>query len=188
MKAISLYFQVHQPFRLRRYRFFDIGNEHYYFDDYSNRTIMEKVANNCYLPANKLLLDLIKQHGKQFKVTFSITGSAMEQFEKYAPQVLASFKELAATGNVEFLAETYAHSLSSLKSEKEFKEQVMLHSAKMKEHFNITPKIFRNTELIYSDEIGAMVGKLGYKGILTGLINLTIEHNVHSSNNLTVSI
>ncbi len=167
MKAISLYFQVHQPFRLRRYRFFDIGNEHYYFDDYSNRTIMEKVANNCYLPANKLLLDLIKQHGKQFKVTFSITGSAMEQFEKYAPQVLASFKELAATGNVEFLAETYAHSLSSLKSEKEFKEQVMLHSAKMKEHFNITPKIFRNTELIYSDEIGAMVGKLGYKGILT---------------------
>jgi alpha-amylase len=167
MKAISLYFQVHQPFRLRRYRFFDIGNDHYYFDDYSNRTIMEKVANNCYLPANKILLDLIKEHGKKFKLTFSITGSAIEQFEKYAPAVLDSFKELAATGNVEFLAETYAHSLASLKSEKEFKAQVKLHRAKMKEHFNVTPKIFRNTELIYSDEIGEMVGKMGYKGILT---------------------
>jgi len=167
MKGICLYFQVHQPYRLRRYRFFDIGNDHYYFDDYANRSIMEKVAANCYLPANALLLDLIKQHGNKLKITFSITGTALEQFEKYSPAVLNSFKELAATGKVEFLAETYAHSLASLQAGDEFETQVKLHSQKIKEHFGVQPKVFRNTELIYSDLIGERVYNMGFRGMLT---------------------
>lgn len=167
MKGICLYFQVHQPYRLRRYRFFDIGNDHYYYDDYANRSIMEKVAANCYLPANALLMDLIKQHGNKLKITFSITGTALEQFEKYTPAVLASFKELAATGKVEFLAETYAHSLASLQAGDEFETQVKLHSQKIKEHFGVQPKVFRNTELIYSDLIGERVYRMGFRGMLT---------------------
>ena len=120
MRTICLYFQVHQPFRFRRYRFFDIGNEHYYYDDYSNESILNKVAEKCYLPANALMLDLIRKHKGQFKVSFSISGIAMEQFRLYAPEVLDSFKKLADTGQVEFLSETFAHSLSSLKDDGEF--------------------------------------------------------------------
>lgn len=167
MKGICLYFQVHQPYRLRRYRFFDIGNDSYYYDDFANRSIMEKVANNCYLPANKMLLELIKASGNKLKVSFSVTGTALEQFERYAPAVLQSFKDLAATGNVEFLAETYAHSLSSLKPGNEFENQVKLHSKKIKEHFGQQPAVFRNTELIYSDLIGERVYRMGFKGMLT---------------------
>ncbi len=167
MKSICLYFQVHQPYRLKRYRFFDIGNDSYYYDDYANESIMQKVANNCYLPANKLLLDLINKNGNKFKVSFSISGTAMEQFERYAPEVLNSFKKLAATGKVEFLAETYSHSLVSLQSEKAFKDQVKLHSQKIKDHFGLVPKVFRNTELIYSDVIGERVANMGYKTMLT---------------------
>lgn len=167
MKTICLYFQVHQPFRLKRYRFFDIGNDHYYFDDFNNRAIMEKVANNCYLPANQLMLDLIEKYGKKFKVTFSLSGSVMEQFEMYAPEVLESFKKLAATGSVEFLAETYSHSLSSLRDKDEFVRQVKLHGDLIKKHFKLTPTVFRNTELVYSDDIGEMVAQLGYKAMIT---------------------
>ena len=167
MKAISLYFQVHQPFRLKRYRFFDIGNDHYYYDDYLNRTIMEKVAKQCYLPANEILYNLIQQHGDAFKVCFSISGSALEQFELYAPEVIESFNKLVKTGNVELLSETYSHSLSSLASTSEFKDQVKRHSAKIETLFGVKPKVFRNTELIYSDEIGATVAKMGYKAMLT---------------------
>jgi alpha-amylase len=167
MRTICLYFQVHQPFRFRRYRFFDIGNDHYYYDDYSNESILNKVAQKCYLPTNALMLDLIKKHGDKFKVSYSISGVAMEQFKLYAPEVLDSFKKLADTGNVEFLSETYAHSLSSLQGKDEFKRQVDAHSNMMKEHFGQEPTVFRNTELIYSDEIGAMVADLGYKAMLT---------------------
>jgi alpha-amylase len=167
MKGICLYFQVHQPYRLRRYRFFDIGNDHYYYDDYANRSIMEKVANNCYLPANAMLLELIRKYGSKLKITFSITGTAIEQFEMYAPQVLQSFKDLASTGKVEFLAETYAHSLSSLQSSQEFEHQVSQHSKLIKNHFGQNPKVFRNTELIYSDLIGERVHRMGYKAMLT---------------------
>ena len=135
MKTICLYFQVHQPFRLKRYRFFDIGHDHYYYDDYINRTVMEKVAEKCYLPTNQLLLDQIKKYKKDFNVTFSISGSAIEQMEMYAPAVLESFKKLAKTGNVEFLAETYSHSLSSLKDYAEFEKQVVEHTALIKKHF-----------------------------------------------------
>lgn len=167
MRTICFYFQVHQPFRLRRYRFFDIGNNHYYYDDYANRAIMRKVAEKCYLPTNKLMLDLIKQHGKQFKISYSISGAALDQFEMYAPDVLKSFQDLAATGSVEFLAETYPHALSSLKSKEEFFRQVKAQHAKIEHLFGQSPQVFRNTELIYSDGIGEMVGELGYKAILT---------------------
>ncbi|MBN2662354.1 MAG: glycoside hydrolase family 57 protein [Bacteroidales bacterium] len=167
MKTICFYFQVHQPYRLKNYRFFEIGYDHYYYDDFSNRNIMKKVAEKSYLPMNKLLLELIKDYGSQFKVSFSISGVAIKQFEEYAPEVLESFKKLAATGSVEFLAETYSHSLSALTNEKEFKHQVELHNKLVQQHFGIAPKIFRNTELIYSDEIGRIVSDMGYNGILT---------------------
>ncbi|MEA3452060.1 MAG: glycoside hydrolase family 57 protein, partial [Bacteroidota bacterium] len=166
MKTICFYFQVHQPFRLKKYRFFDIGYDHEYFDEYLNKSIMEKVAQKCYLPMNNLLLDLIKEYGSRFKISFSISGVALEQFEKYTPEVLESFKKLAKTGSVEFLAETYSHSLSALKSKKEFESQVNLQVAKIEEYFGQTPTVFRNTELIYSDDIGKMVSDMGYKAIL----------------------
>jgi alpha-amylase len=123
-KSICLYFQVHQPYRLRQYRFFDIGKNHYYYDDFANKTIMSRVASRCYIPANRLILDLIKEFDGAFKVAFSVSGMALEQMEQYAPEALESFKELAATGHVEFLAETYSHSLSSLISPVKFKNQV----------------------------------------------------------------
>lgn len=167
MRAICFYFQVHQPHRLRNYRFFDIGNRHDYYDDYQNRYIVRRVAQKSYLPANQIMLDLIRQHKEKFKISYSISGVALEQFERYAPEVLDSFRKLADTGQVEFLSETYAHSLAALKSETEFKRQVALHSQKIKDLFGVTPKTFRNTELIYSDEIGAMVAQMGYQSMLT---------------------
>lgn len=167
MKSICLYFQIHQPLRLRRYRFFDIGNDHYYYDDFTNESIISKMAKECYLPANKILLDLIKSNKQSFKVSFSITGVTLDQFESYAPEVIESFKQLAETGCVEFLAETYSHSLAALKDQDEFKVQVKSHSQRIQELFGQKPKVFRNTELIYSDDIGAAVASLGYKGMIT---------------------
>jgi alpha-amylase len=167
MKTICLYFQVHQPMRFRRYRFFDIGNDSYYYDDYLNESIMRKVADKCYLPANKLLLAIIKEYGVQFKVSFSITGIALDQFQLYAPEVIDSFRALAQTGSVDFLSETYSHSLASLKDENEFRKQVEMHKEKIEHLFGITPTVFRNTELIYSDEIGAKVAEMGFKAMLT---------------------
>jgi alpha-amylase len=167
MRTICLYFQVHQPFRFRRYRFFDIGNDHYYYDDYSNETILQKVAEKCYLPANALMLDLIQKHQGRFRVAYSMSGIAVEQFKLYAPEVLESFKQLAATGQVEFLSETYSHSLASLKEGEEFERQVKAHRNLMKEHFGKVPRVFRNTELIYSDAIGDRVARMGYKAMLT---------------------
>ena len=166
-KSICLYFQVHQPDRLRLFRFFDIGADDHYFDDFDNSAIVRRVAAKCYLPMNKLILELIKANGKNFKVTFSISGTAIEQFKLYAPEVLESFKKLADTGCVEFLAETYSHSLASLANEKEFKEQVKLHAQTIEKEFGLKPKAFRNTELIYSDHIGEMVAAMGYRTMLT---------------------
>lgn len=167
MKTICFYFQLHQPFRLKRYRFFDIGNDHYYYDDFQNEEIMHRIAERCYLPANKAVLEMIKSSGGKFKVTYSISGTVLEQMEIYAPEVIDSFKELAATGNVEFLTETYAHSLSSLGDPEEFKEQVKRHKDKIYSMFGVKPKIFRNTELIYSDDIAEQVYQMGFKGMLT---------------------
>lgn len=167
MRSVCLYFQVHQPFRLKTYRFFDMGVDHYYYEDFQNKSIVQRIAQKSYLPANKLMLELIKKHGKSFNIAYSISGLALEQFEKYAPEVLTSFKALAATGNVEFLTETYAHSLASMKSFDEFKRQVDQHSNRIEELFGVKPVTFRNTELIYSDEIGEMVARMGYKTMLT---------------------
>ena len=166
MKTVCLYFQVHQPWRLKKYRFFNMGKDHNYLDDLSNRSIMQKVARQCYLPMNALLLKLIQENKGKFRCSFSITGIAVEQFKAYCPEVLDSFKALAATGCVEFLGETYSHSLAALASKEDFTEQVKLHTAMIKKEFGQKPSAFRNTELIYSDEIGAMVSELGYKTML----------------------
>ena len=166
-KSICLYFQVQQPNRLRQYRFFDIGKNSHYYDDFTNRTILRRIAQKCYLPMNELLLQQIEEQKGAFKVAFSITGTALEQFDRYCPEVLDSFKKLAATGCVEFLSETYYHSLSSLASESEFKHQVAKHKDAIEKYFGVTPTTFRNTELIYSDSIANMVGDLGFKTILT---------------------
>ena len=166
-KSICLYFQVHQPTRLRLYRFFDIGKDSHYYDDFANRTILRRVAQKCYLPMNQLMLDLINKNKGKFKIAYSISGSALEQFQRFAPEVIDSFKALAATGKVEFLAETYYHSLASLASESEFRHQVQKHSALIEELFGVKPVTFRNTELIYSNGIGEMVYDMGYKTMLT---------------------
>ena len=167
-KSICIYFQIHHPERLRKYEFFDIGKKHNYFDNYANRSELEDLAEHCYLPANALLLELIKKHEGKFKVAFSITGSAIDQLEMHTPEVIRSFQELAQTGNVEFLAETYSHSLASLSEDTdEFEQQVKRHSTTIKQLFGKKPVTFRNTSLIYSDKIGERVAKLGFKTMLT---------------------
>jgi len=167
MKAICLYFQIHQPFRLRRYRFFDIGNDHYYYDDFQNGEIFKKVADMCYIPANRMMLEVIRKSEGRFKVAFSISGIALEQMEIYSPELIDSFKELIKTDCVELLTETYAHSLSSLGNQDEFKAQVKMHAEKIKSIFGLKHSIFRNTELIYSDEIAETVYEMGFRGMLT---------------------
>jgi alpha-amylase len=168
MRTICFYFQVHQPFRIKPYRFFDIGDDHYYWDDYSNKSIIRKVAQKCYLPMNALLLDMVNHYNGKFKVSFSISGVCLDQFEAYAPDVLESFQKLVATGHVELLNETDAHALCSLTSKTEFNRMVENHKAKIKRLFNgYDPKVFRNTELIYSDKIGGMVAEMGFEGMLT---------------------
>ena len=166
-KSICLYFQVHQPTRLRLYRFFDIGKDSHYYDDFANRTILRRVAQKCYLPMNQLMLELINKNKGKFKICYSISGSALDQFQRFCPEVIDSFKALAATGRVEFLAETYYHSLASLGSDSEFKHQVAKHAAKIEELFGVKPVAFRNTELIYSNSIGEIVYEMGYKTMLT---------------------
>ncbi len=167
MQHICLYFQVHQPFRLKRYRFFNIGEDHHYFDNFENKLHMQRIASESYLASNKILLDLIKKHKNKFKVSFSISGTALEQMELYAPEALSSFKELADTGNVEFLAETYSHSLVSMFDKNDFKEQIKEHVSLIKKHFKQTPKVFRNTELIYDNLIGETVAEMGFKAMIT---------------------
>lgn len=166
-KSICLYFQVHQPTRLRLYRFFDMGKDSHYYDDFANRTILKRIADKCYLPMNALLLEAVKANKGAFKLAFSISGSAMEQFDRYAPEVIDSFRALADTGCVEFLSETYYHSLASLADAHEFEHQVKKHKAAIEKHFGVTPKTFRNTELIYSDEIGRAVYEQGFRLMLT---------------------
>ena len=166
MPAICLYFQVHQPNRLRKYSYFDIGNDHTYDDHKNNRDILLKVAGKCYLPTNKILLDLIKEYKGKFKVSFSISGSAIEQFRQFSAETLDSFKRLADTGCVEFLNETYYHSLSFLFSAEEFKEQVQMHKELIEKEFGYKATTFRNTELIYNNKLAKHIEDLGYKTIL----------------------
>ena len=166
-KSICFYFQVHQPYRLRQYRFFDIGRSDYYVDDFANRNYMERIAARCYLPMNRLMLDVITACKGAFTVAYSISGIALQQFEEYVPEAIKSFRALADTGCVEFLAETYAHSLASLVSEEEFRSQVQLHADTVERLFGQKPVTFRNTELIYSDSIGATVADMGFQTMLT---------------------
>ncbi len=167
MKTICFYFQIHQPFRLKRYRFFDIGSDHYYYDDFANEDIIRRISEKSFLKANDMLLDMIQEHKGKFKVAFSISGVALEQLEIYVPEAIDGFKELTKTGHVEFLAETYAHSLSSLTDPEEFKNQVKAHSNKIELLFGQKPKVFRNTEQIYSDDISELVSEMGYKTMIT---------------------
>ena len=167
MPSVCFYFQVHQPYRLRHYSFFDIGHNHMYEDDDANRSIMLKVADKCYLPMNALLLKLIKAHNGKFRVSFSLSGVFIEQMVQYAPNVLKSFQELVDTGCVEILAETYAHSISFLFSFDEWMEQIALHDELVKKYFCVRPTAFRNTELIYNNDIAEVAEKMGYKAILT---------------------
>ncbi len=167
MKAICFYFQIHQPFRLKRYRFFDIGNDHYYYDDFANDDIVTRIAHNSYIPAAESLLHMIEQSEGRFRCAISVTGVALEQFEQYVPEFIDILKKLAATGKVEFLAETYAHSLASLTDPDEFAEQVKLHDEKIRLLFGQTPTVLRNTELIYCDELAPQIYSMGYKGVIT---------------------
>ena len=166
MVSTCFYFQVHQPFRLSKCSIFDIGSNKNHFDDHKNQEIMQRVANKCYLPANKLLLELIRKTDGKFKVSFSITGTAIEQFENKFPEVLESFMDLADTGNVEFLSETYHHSLSFIYSKPEFRKQVLRHKTLIRRYFKQSPKVLRNTELIYNNDLAAIAEKLGYKGVI----------------------
>ncbi|MFV0538441.1 MAG: glycoside hydrolase family 57 protein [Dysgonomonas sp.] len=166
MKNICFYFQIHQPHRLKRYRFFNIGGDHYYYDDFANEDFMQQIAQVSFIPANRLLLDMIKETNGAFKVAFSISGVALDQMEIYAPEVIDGFKELADTGCVEFLSETQGHSLASLINPEEFKKQVKEHDDKIESLFGQHPKVFRNTELIFSDEIASLVYDMGFTGIL----------------------
>ena len=170
MVSICFYFQVHQPFRIRKYSIFDIGQNRDYFEEknnlkLNNEAVLRKVANKCYLPANKLMLELINKH-PEFRISYSMSGTALEQFEKYYPEVTDSFMKLVDTGRVELLSETYHHSLAYLYSKKEFKEQVALHKEKLWGIFSYKPKVFRNTELIYNNELASFIEGMGYKGII----------------------
>lgn len=171
MSSICFYFQVHQPYRIKKYSVFDIGHDGEYFNDNSelnlnNKKILNKVAEKCYLPTNKVFLDLLNKYSN-FKIAYSFSGVFLEQLEEFMPEVLESFQELVKTGRVEVLSETYYHSLSFLFSKKEFEEQVNLHKKKVEKLFGVTPKVFRNTELIYNNELSDYVANLGYKGIIT---------------------
>ena len=167
MPSICFYFQVHQPYRLRHYSFFDIGQDHFYEDVEANRTILDKVARKCYLPMNALLLKMIKRWEGRFKVSFSISGVAIDQFAEYQPEIIDSFRALADTGCAELISETYAHSLAALFDPDEFRAQVKMHDDLLMKHFGVTPHVFRNTELIYRNDIAQMVEDMGYDAILT---------------------
>ena len=167
MKTICLYFEIHQITHLKRYRFFDIGTDHYYYDDYENERSISDIAERSYMPALNALQEMIEKNGKYFKVAFSLSGVGMEQLELHAPQVLEKLQELNNTGCVEFLAEPYSHGLSSLINEASFKAEVKRQSIKIKEYFGKEPTVLRNSSLIYSDEIGAEVADMGFIGMLT---------------------
>lgn len=167
MKTICLYFEIHQNIQLKRYRFFDIGTDHYYYDDYEDERLITDVANRSYMPALEALGEMLKEHPGFFKVAFSLSGVGMEQLEIHAPQVLEKLQELNQTGCVEFIAEPYSHGLASLANEESFAKEVKRQCQKMKEYFGKEPKVLRNSSLIYSDDIGAQAAQMGFKGMLT---------------------
>ena len=167
MKTICLYFEIHQIIHLKRYRFFDIGTDHYYYDDYENERRISEIAERSYMPALNAIGDMIRDNGKAFKVAFSLSGVGIEQLEMHAPQVLEKLQELNNTGCVEFLAEPYSHGLSSLANEETFALDVKKQCQKIEEYFGKKPTVLRNSSLIYSDDIGGQVAAMGFKGMLT---------------------
>jgi alpha-amylase len=166
MPDVCFYFQVHQPWRLRRYGLFDVGRSHDYFDDRANETILRKVAEKCYRPMNALLLEQIERYAGRFAVSFSLSGTALEQMERFAPDVIESFQALAKTGCVELLGETYHHSLAGVAHPGEFAEQVALHTRKIEGLFGQTPRVFRNTELVFHDDLAVRLAAMGFRGAL----------------------
>jgi len=167
MTSVCFYFQVHQPFRLKKgYNFFSIGRDRLYEDEETNRAVMRKVAEKCYLPANRMMLNLIKKHEGRFRISYSISGICLEQFERYAPDVLDLFKRLVDTGCVEILSETYYHSLAFLFSKHEFRDQVKAHKEKIRQIFGVIPKTFENTELIYNNDLAKEIEEMGCEVIL----------------------
>ena len=167
MKTICLYFEIHQIIHLKRYRFFDIGTDHYYYDDYENERSITDIAERSYMPALNTFSEMIREHGKAFKIAFSLSGTGIEQLEMHAPQVLEKLQELNETGCVEFLAEPYSHGLSSLSNEESFAADVKKQVKKIEEYFGKKPTVLRNSSLIYSDDIGLQAAALGFKGMLT---------------------
>ena len=167
MKSICFYFQIHQPFRLKRYRFFDIGNDHYYYDDFTNEDVITRIAHRSYIPAADTLLRMIKDSGGAFKCAISITGIALEQLEQSVPEFIDRLQALVATGCVEILGETYSHSLASLADPEEFALQCKEHDDKIQQLFGQQPRVLRNTELIYCDEFAPQILAMGYKGVIT---------------------
>ncbi|MCH5223963.1 MAG: glycoside hydrolase family 57 protein [Muribaculaceae bacterium] len=167
MKSVCFYFNIHQPFRLKRYRFFDIGNDHYYYDDFANDEIISRLAENSYIPMCETLLKMIEESNKEFKCAISISGTAIEQLQLYVPECIDLLKKLADTGCVEFMGGTYAHGLSSLEDIEEFIREVKDHDDLIRRLFGQKPKMFANTELIYDDDIAAIIASMGFKGVLT---------------------
>lgn len=167
MKNVCFYFKIHQPYRLKRYRFFDIGNDHYYYDDFANDEIISRLAEHSYIPMCDTLLEMIRESNGAFKCAISVSGTALEQLQLYVPEVIDRLKHLAETGCVEFLAGTYAHSLASLEDPEEFMREVKLESDLITRTLGIKPKTFANTELIYDDDIATMVSHMGFKACLT---------------------
>lgn len=167
MKTICLYFEIHQIIHLKRYRCFDIGRDHYYYDDYENERSITDIAERSYIPALTTLIEMAKNNGGAFKVALSLSGVGLEQLEIHAPRVIELLQELNETGCCEFLCEPYSHGLSSLANEECFREDVLRMKDKVKQVFGQTPKVFRNSSLIYSNEIGATVADMGFKGMLT---------------------
>ena len=167
MKTICLYFEIHQIIHLKRYRCFDIGRDHYYYDDYENECGISDIAERSYIPALSALIEMAKNHGDTFKVALSISGVALEQLEVHAPGVIELLHQLNETGCCEFLCEPYSHGLSSLANEDCFREEVERMRTKIKQIFGKEPKVFRNSSLIYSNDIGATIADMGFKGMLT---------------------
>lgn len=167
MKNICFYFKIHQPFRLKRYRFFDIGNDHYYYDDFANDEIISRLAEQSYFPMVRTLLAMIQEYGSDFKFALSITGTAIEQIQLYVPELIDELKKLSDTGCVEFLSETYSHSLSSLEDPEEFIREVKAHDDLIWQLFRKRPEVFTNTELIYDDDVALLVNSMGFHTAVT---------------------
>lgn len=167
MKSVCFYFKIHQPYRLKRYRFFDIGNDHYYYDDFADDEIITRVAQNSYIPMAETLLQMIKNSNGEFKCSISISGIAIEQLQMYVPEYIDKLRQLADTGCVEFLSGTYSHSLASLEDPEEFMREVKAHDDLIYRLFGQKPKVFANTELIYDDDIAMLVASMGFKTTLT---------------------